>query len=534
MGNNVSQVPQTLNQVQRDGAIVVHYPVAGDEPVRNWRVLLPALIVSGVMHVLMMVVFLLINVNVNADTTMEQTVIETKVDDNKPPPNLEETELGLDPDIPPAYNTPRIEEINVPGPEHKDEAIGVLNSPDTVAANVPPPAGLSDKGGGGGIDSATPGKAPIIGALGGYLNSKFAPGGIGGRSGSTREQLLREGGGNSESEAAVARGLRWLALHQAPDGHWSLDGFNLHGHCNCTGPGGNYDIAATAFGLLPLLGAGQTHKPAAGEKHTMYTKNVEKALKYLILKQNSQGDFGNGMYAHGLASIAMCEAYGLTSDPTLKASAQRAINFIIKAQSDNGGWRYTPRSGGDTSVVGWQVMALKSAQMAGLDVPTRTLTGATKWLDSCATPDGGGYGYTGPQDGASAMTAAGLLCREYLGWGPRNPGLASGVKKLLTALPDSDLGRTSMYYNYYATQVLHHVGGEPWDVWNKKIRNQLLKTQDKGQDAQHPHQIGSWDPKIDNWGAQGGRIMVTSLSLLTLEVYYRHLPLYRRDMGGGK
>jgi hypothetical protein len=533
MASNPREDAPRNSQPVRDG-IVVHYPISGEQSVQNWRVLLPALIISGVVHVVLVLLFLLINVPVNAETVTEQTVIETKVDDSKPPPNLEETEMGLDPDVPPAYNVPRIEEINVPGPANMAEAIGVPNSPDTVAANIPPPAGLSTSGGGGGMDSPTPGKANLIGTGSGFAGSKYAPGGLGGRSGATREMLAREGGGNTQSEACVARGLQWLSWHQAPDGHWSLDGFNLHGRCNCGGTGNNYDIAATAFGLLPLLAAGQSHRPAAGEKNVKYSRNVEKALKYLILKQNNQGYYGNGMYSHGLATIAMCEAYGMSSDPALKPSAQKAVNFIINAQSENGGWRYEPRSGGDTSVVGWQVMALKSAQMAGLDVPTKTMNGATKWLDSCASPDGGGYGYAGPGDGPSAMTAAGLLCRQYLGWGPRNPGLVAGVNKLKQAPPDSDLGKTSMYYNYYATQVMHHMGGEAWDHWNRKMRDQLIARQDNGLDPKHQHQLGSWDPKIDSWGGQGGRIMVTSLSLLTLEVYYRHLPLYRRDMGGAK
>jgi hypothetical protein len=178
-------------------------------------------------------------------------------------------------------------------------------------------------------------------------------------------------------------------------------------------------------------------------------------------------------------------------------------------------------------VVGWEVMALKSGQMAGLEVPSRTLAGATKWLDSVASPDGGGYGYTSPADGPSAMTAVGLLCREYLGWGPRNPGLQAGVSKL-KMLPPKDAN--TLYYTYYATQVMHHMGGEAWEFWNPKVRDYLIARQDRG--TTRPHQLGSWDPKPDAHGSAGGRVMVTSLAILTLEVYYRHLPLYRRDQIG--
>src|SRR5205807_6031753 len=103
-------------------------------------------------------------------------------------------------------------------------------------------------------------------------------------------------------------------------------------------------------------------------------------------------NFGGGqweMYADGLASIDVCEAYGLTSDPVLKGPAQQALHFIARAQSAAGGWSYNaPCTGHDTSVGGWQLMALKSGQMAGLEVPPRTLAAAKRWLDEVADPDG--------------------------------------------------------------------------------------------------------------------------------------------------
>src|SRR5262249_22052403 len=136
---------------------------------------------------------------------------------------------------------------------------------------------------------------------------------LGGRAPGTRERMLINGGGTKESEAAVVEGLRWLKRNQASDGRWLLDGnFKDRGTAN--------DIAGTAFGLLPLLGARKTHKAS---KDNDYDKPVEKALLYLIRKQDRKtGNFGGGMYAHGLATIAMCEAYGLTQDPALRRPAQ--------------------------------------------------------------------------------------------------------------------------------------------------------------------------------------------------------------------
>jgi hypothetical protein len=237
------------------------------------------------------------------------------------------------------------------------------------------------------------------------------------------------------------------------------------------------------------------------------------------------------MYAHGLATIAMCEAYGMTSDPRLKSSAQRALNYVARAQdSAGGGWRYAPRTPGDLSVTGWQLMALKSGQMAGLAVPKKTLTLSERFLDSVESSSKGGYKYL-PDSGESVtMTAVGMLCRQYSGVGPKNPGLLTGVQKLKGSPP----GRTgNLYYEYYATQVMHHMGGEAWQFWNlgpdgkSGIRDTLIAKQDTGSDARHQHQRGSWPAS-----GEGGRVMATSLSLLCLEVYYRHLPLYRtRELG---
>ena len=103
------------------------------------------------------------------------------------------------------------------------------------------------------------------------------------------------------------------------------------------------DTAGAAFGLLPFLAAGITHKPAVGKKGKVdnkYVKTVNRGLSYLISKQGRDGAFPDGMYAHGLATITVCEAYGLTSDPNLKRHAQAAINYIVQAQDPaGGGWR---------------------------------------------------------------------------------------------------------------------------------------------------------------------------------------------------
>jgi hypothetical protein len=506
-------------------------PVPGKEnPPPPPSVLMMAWVGSLVIHGILLTLFLFVTINAgSAKVSTESEVIQTLVDDEKKDANLTNDEEGLDPSQLLNYDISRIEDHSVPGPVNAAEAVGIKDAPEGPIVNVPPPPGLGGNAGqSGGLDGPQPGLANPFGFAGG-MRGLNVPGGFGGRSGATRQRLVLEGGGNSKSEAAVAAGLKWLVLHQAPDGHWSLDGFNQHGHCNCSGFGQHNDIAATAFGLLPLLAAGETHKNTKG----VYTKNVARALRYLLSKQARDGNFGGGMYAHGLASIGLCEAYGMTSDPMLKGPAQRALNYIRAAQADNGGWRYEPRQAGDTSVTGWQLMALKSGQMAGLEVDDSrnpTFARATKFLNSVNTSDGSGYGYLGPSP-TPTMTAVGLLCRLYLGTGPRNHGIIGGIHYLQQTPPGSV---NSIYYYYYATQVFHHVGGPDWQAWNAKMRDLLIAKQDKGLDPKKQHQKGSWSPAGDAHGGAGGRLMMTSLSLLTLEVYYRHLPLYRRQLTGDK
>lgn len=341
-----------------------------------------------------------------------------------------------------------------------------------------------------------------------------------GRDPRSRAHLVREAGGSRESEEAVALGLQWLARHQNYDGSWSLHAFNQTGECNgqCGHTGTRSDTAGTALALLPFLGAGQTHR--TGE----FQDVVGAGLQWLVKHQRRDGDLcgeGTGrMYAHGQAAIALCEAYALTQDPWLKEPAQAALDFIIAAQHPLGGWRYVPGQAGDTSVVGWQVMALRSGQMAYLNVPSETLERAQQFLDSVATDSiGSEYGYQPGRNSTPSMTAEALLCRQYLGWPRNHPGLVQGGKYLVRRLPSRR--SPNIYYWYYGTQVMHHLGGTNWDVWNHALRDMLIAQQEK-----QGHEAGSWAPRLTFDAQQGGRLYTTALSICILEVYYRHMPLY--------
>ncbi len=340
--------------------------------------------------------------------------------------------------------------------------------------------------------------------------------------------MVREEGGTPGSEAAVKHALFWLAEHQNYDGSWTFEhqkSPRCRGACNDPGftPG---KIAATALALLPFLGNGQTQQQGD------YKRQVELALRFLVRSMQMRGGLGSlledggQMYGHGMASIALCEAYGMTHDKFLAVPAQASINFIAEAQDPlGGGWRYLPRQPGDTSVLGWQLMALKSAQMAYLRVPHDTMRKAGYFLDQVQSDRGAVYGYQGPERGRPATTAIGLLCRMYLGWTNSQTPLQRGVRMLSVMGPSTDKTqlRDSMYYNYYATQVMHHWGGSEWRRWNEVMREHLIHTQ-----ATKGHETGSWFFQGNDQGTgAGGRLYCTAMAAMTLEVYYRHMPLYR-------
>ncbi len=340
----------------------------------------------------------------------------------------------------------------------------------------------------------------------------------------SKKALIARYGGNEHSEKAVEMALEWLAQHQLPDGGWSFDHSmcpTCRGACSHPGSLGNGRLGATGMALLPFLGAGHTHKEGK------YKYHVQRGLYYLATNMKPNGamnESGGSMYSHGIASIAMTEAYAMTQDKTLFAPAQAAVNFIVSAQDRvGGGWRYSPGQAGDTSVVGWQLMALKSGAMGYLAVPPQSVQGATHFLDSVQANSGANYGYTGPGSGA-ATTAVGLLCRMYLGWKKDHPGMEAGVQGLAKRGPQ--IGRScNMYYNYYATQVMHHYEGELWRTWNEKMRDFLVGAQDTT-----GHQKGSWHYAGGDHGTErGGRLYCTCMSTMTLEVYYRHLPIYRKQ-----
>ncbi len=442
----------------------------------------PPWLVSMVFHLVMLLILALITSPAGA--TLGRVVLKIGQSERETPAELTEFSISTD-DIPNESDLLEDSEIEVD------------------MATVFDTAELSD------VDEITPvelGAGPQLAAIKPMFN---------GRTGAMKQALLAIYGGTPKTQEAVANGLEWLKRNQRKNGSWSMRGPYRDGGLS------ENETAATAMALLAFLGDGHTHLDD-GE----YSDVVERGMKFLVGTQDRSGFFARGarghekMYAQAQASIAICELYGMTKDSWLRPHAQLALDFAADSQSPEGGWRYEPKFDSDTSVTGWFVMALESGRSAGLDVDYLVLLNVGEYLDTAQSFEGAAYGYQARTTPSPAMTAEGLLCRQYIGWERNHPPLERGIEALLLDAPFSMSDR-DVYYWYYATQVLHHFGGSYWTKWNNVMREELPAAQVKS-----GRESGSWAPQGDRWGRNSGRLYTTCLSIYCLEVYYRHMPLY--------
>jgi hypothetical protein len=347
-------------------------------------------------------------------------------------------------------------------------------------------------------------------------------------------------GGSEATERAVRGGLQWLARHQERDGSWDPEGFTRKcpfGRA-CVGSGfPEYRLGATALSLLAFLGAG-----IDGEQDHEHRDVVRRGLTYLLAEQDKSGCLGlrrgNYMYNHAIGTFCLGEAAILTGEKRYWHATSRALQFSARAQQPGGGWDYTAAATlrNDLSVTGWQVMAIRTAEEAGIPVPSGMRDRVQRYIRRAVHSSGWAtYADRGIEKGRAGVSIAsvGTLSKLYLGWSPTSPDVQTSAQIMMRHLPNPDArlewDRTyqSSYYWYYATLALFHVGGETWEAWNTFTRRKLLPLQrTKG------HKKGSWDPD-PNWiGQAGGRIVSTALHVLIFEVYYRYTPLFEEN--GGK
>lgn len=360
-----------------------------------------------------------------------------------------------------------------------------------------------------------------------------------------RAKLALKAGASGESEKSVEMALEWLRKHQDSDGRWdggvakyrdgtiapNEESFTVHcppgdicfGECYYW----EADTALTGLSLLAYLGAGYTHTDGK------YADTVARGLDFLIRNQRPDGDLRGrsvavGMYCHAMASLAICEAFALTGDERLKKPAASAIQFLVDSQAQGGAaWRYEPKAPvGDTSILGWVVLALRSGRSMGFNVPDNCIQGIQAWLDGVQSGKSGGLSKYQPwKDVTPTMTAEAWVCRFFLNLDANPKRSRESADYLLEHGPDRD--PYNLYYWYYGTLSMYQQGGGDWEKWNSLVRDRIVRKQKtKG------HQAGSWDPDDSSWGTYGGRIYCTALATLSLEVYYRFLRLYDEPPAG--
>jgi hypothetical protein len=381
------------------------------------------------------------------------------------------------------------------------------------------------------------------------------------------------------TEEAVLYGLRWLVRHQAEDGAWSIAHLRdvcADGTClaNVGERAAHYDEGLTALALLAFLGAGHGHDSQAlvvddvkGRAHKL-GEVVKHGLRRLCDLQKPDGSFSAQrpfLYNEALCAMALSEAYWMSGARTWRANAQRVVDFLVAAQKRDPsgagfwGWRYAPREDrtvtdlegdaealaalheSDLSVTTWAVMALKSAQLAGLAVPDESLDGAlafVRWVSSndgragYLTPDGAGLAISGVDDHfvyhPAAMSALAMCSRTFLAHDADDPFLGGAAAQLVRDPPARGEHELSIdyYYWYYGSLALYQFDGPEspkhsdkfWGPWQKELVRTLVELQarEKGR-CSH----GAWLTP-DRWSHTGGPLYATALNVLTLEVYYRY------------
>lgn len=310
---------------------------------------------------------------------------------------------------------------------------------------------------------------------------------------------------DEKTEAVLHGSLKWLSSKQQPSGAWSETG---HAH----------QAAFTAYVLMGYMACGNL--PNEGE----FGGNVARGAQFLLECVRPDGYISAptgeaNMYGHGIASIALGELYGQTRDPMMRPKLERAIKLIVSAQNSQGGWRYAPRpSDADISVTVLQVVALRAAKNAGIDVPQRTIDSAVAYVKSCYDPPTGGFTYQphNRQPGF-ARTAAAIYSLQVCGLYDDRTVL-SGSKFLFDRSADREW---FTYGNFYAAPAQYMIGGDTWKRWYALMKGILLPR------VRQAGEMAYWDP-VDGGRGGTGTVYATAVYTLILAMPYHYIPLYQR------
>jgi hypothetical protein len=310
---------------------------------------------------------------------------------------------------------------------------------------------------------------------------------------------------DSETENVIHGALSYLARQQSLDGSWSQ-----------SARPGTEPVAMTGYALMAFISAGNL--PDEGE----YGRNVTSGMQYLLNQIQPDGLFrdvqpGRYMYNHGIATVALSELYGETRTPVLRERLVQIVNVIINAQSQLGGWRYTPASrDADISVTVLQVAALRAAKNAGLAVPQDTIDRAIGFIGKCYNEKAGAFAYQPNGPPGFARTAAAIyslqVCGKY-----DDPRLSAGSDYLFAN--DKETEQWWPYGCYYAAPAQYMIGGDVWKRWYAEMKSKLLFTVIRDGDKCH------WD---EAHSRALGPAYETAVFTTILAMPYHYIPLYQR------
>lgn len=326
---------------------------------------------------------------------------------------------------------------------------------------------------------------------------------------------------------SVDRALHWLISQQDENG--SLAG-------NATHYARMYCHAMATYALAEALGMQNNMVMEPIVDPGALSASHDTALSVTAALLSQQGLAPVALIASTSAGVSaqadtLADSLRTVDDLSLRAALLKAITYTISQQDpDSGGWRYKFGQEGDISMFGWQMMSLKSAAIAGVTIHPEVRQKMIDFLNSVRQgEDGGLFGYRRSvlRDGqptepiSPVMTAEALFCQQMLGYPRETAATREAVQYIMRHLPR--LSQLNLYYWYYGTLAMYQYGGRPWEEWNARVRDTLISEQRRdGANA------GSWDPN-GPWGRYGGRLYSTAIATLTLEVYYRLLPLYRMN-----
>ncbi len=323
---------------------------------------------------------------------------------------------------------------------------------------------------------------------------------------------------DKKTQQAIDMGLKYLKERQNSDGSWSSGRYP-------------HNTAITAFALLAFMSQGNL--PNQG----YYGPEVAKGARFLMAAQRKGrndkdpgdgyiiGSHGGNMYCHGMATLALAELWGTTSDEELKPVLEKAVKLIVNSQNRQGGWRYNPNKYGDAdiSVTIMQVMALRAAKNAGLHVPDETMEKALGYILSCRDPSGGFTYQPNNRSPGFARTAAGM-CVLFL----TGKYKAKELPRAVNYLKKNYDRRGSHYYYgmYYAAHAMYQYGladPEEWRNWYTKVRDELLA------DVESEIKRGRWNGSWKNRKGQNvGPEYQTSIAVIILSVPAHYLPIFQR------